>query len=324
MVEPAQAGRAFRAGIARLELPALGDAHQFLVQLVIGGRNDVEIRRLALGNLVKLAFQIAGEIQFHEGEASLHQIVHDQLAGFRRDEVALFLGQIAAIHHVAHDGRVSRRTADALGFQLGNQARLRVPLRRHRLLAQNLAGVGPLIGPDIEHGHLARVLGFAVGLVVGVGVFDRIFRGQDAPTGFNEHAALGLELERRRAVRRFQRDRVHLVAGIGQLRGNRALPYEAIQGALLVVLAGFFDFDMLRPDGFVGFLGVPLRLEAARRIRQLPALALGIGPDFGNGVIAEIHAVGANVGDRALLKELLRELRGHFGIELERHTCRLQ
>lgn len=187
----------------------------------------------------------------------------------------------------------------------------------------HLPVVGLLIATDIEHGYFAAC-GFAVIAAAVFIVFDGILVCQSAPTGIDQNPALRLKFKRLSACGGLQSDRIHVVGRIGQLRCNRPLPNQAIQGALLVIFSGFFVFKMCRPDGFVAFLRAVLFLKAPGFIRKIPALAFGKGANVLNAFFREINAVGPDVGYDTLFKQLLRELRSHFGIEFQAHACRLQ
>ena len=275
------------------------------------------------GDLVQLGLQIGGEPRLHVLIEEPDQEGGDHAAALLGHEAAALEAHVIALLEHRDDGCVRRRPTDAQLLELAHQARLGVAGRRlgemlpgrDRAAAQRLAGRHRRQQAAVLVVLRRVVAAFLVELEKAVEGDGRAGGAQaDLPVGRRDLGGHPVE----------QRAR--------HLAGERALPDQLVQAALIVVEKAP---DRLRraahvgrPDRLVRLLGVlGPGLIGARLLRQI-AVAVDLRdlpPARVQRLARELHAVGAHVGDQAdrvavqidALEQALGGAHGALGAEAE-------
>ena len=286
-------------------------------------RNGFQKRRelvlpllLAVADLVEHVLHLRGESVLDVGAEVLDQELADDLADVGRDEGAAAHLDVAAIAQRLDDRGVGRGPADAVGLERLDEARLGVARRRLRevLLRPDRLEVDALA--DFERRQALVVLALDVGLVL---VVVLVIGGEKA--GFEQRLAIRAEDVPRRARRRLRvaGDEVHghrVEHGRRHLAGDRALPHERVEAALVRVVDVVLGLlrrraRVRRADRLVRFLRVlRLRLVLVDAVgeRLVAEVRLDRLADLAHRLDREVDRVRAHVGDEAGFVELLRRL----------------
>ncbi len=174
-----------------------------------------------------------------------------------------------------------------------------------------LLGIDRLLGGRVALAHPRQAARVLVGAVVLPFLVEREIAGEQHDlTGRAQHVAPG-------AVGELDRGTLH--AGRCHLAGERALPHQLVQ-ARMVARADAVLGEIGRTDRLVRFLRVlRLGLVLPRLVGDVAAV-VAVGDRTargGNGAAVHLHAVGAHIGDRAVLVELLRDPHRVVGGEAE-------
>ncbi len=272
---------------------------------------------LPAGDPVEVGLHRRREVVVDEpGEVLLHEPRdgEGQPAGH---EGAAPVRDVAAVLDRPDRRRVGRRPADALLLHRLDEGRLRVARRRRRLVPVRL---GP---EDRERGTLAE-LGKAPLLLGDVLLAHRLLLvatllvcREEATEGDDRPARRQLDLSGGRSLGEARRDLdgCGRAAGVGHLRGDRALPDQLVEGELLAAQLA----------GDLGGRAEPIPRGADRLVRLLRVLDLllvhpgRVGDVLGAVEVARLltcggegggrqgRAVGPHVGDVAVLVEPLRD-----------------
>src|SRR5688572_5828639 len=271
---------------------------------------------LAVADLVEDVLHLRGEAVLDVVAEVLDQELADDLADVGGYEGAPAHLDVLAVAQCLDDGGVRRRPADAVALEGLHEARLGVARRRLRevlLRADRLERHALALG---QRRKRLLVLALDVGLVL---VVVLVIGGEEAR--LEQGLAVRAQHVPVRAGRGLQAagDEVdgHRVEHRGRhLAGDRALPHQRIQAALILVVDVALGFlrglgGDGRPDRLVRLLRVlRLRLVLVDAVgKRLPAeLRLDGLPDLAHRLGRQVDRVRAHVGDVAGLVEPLRRL----------------
>ena len=281
-------------------------------------------RHLAVGDLVEAVLHPGREAGVHQIREMLLQQGRDGKGREAGHQGIVLEGGVAAIDDCADDRGVGGGPADALLLEHLHQGRLAVAGRRLGLVAQGFHLLAGGAIPHLEAGqqHLLAFEG-RIGVIgtlhIGAketGEINALAGGTEA--GQSQGAAIHLELHRQ-----------HGEPGFGHLAGHGALPDQLIEGQIAAIEAGGGRISEAVAGGayrFVGLLGIAgLGGELARRRAQVFLAVFGGHAAAGgiDGLVAEVHRIGAHVGDEATLVEPLGGSHRFPGRESQFAVCLL-
>ena len=256
--------------------------------------------QLAVGYLVKLAFQLGGEIIFDIAGEEIVQEGDDKPPTVFRNELATVLHHIGPVLKHLDDRGVGRRAADAELLHCFHQAGVGKSRRRLRemLVRCHLAGGQPFAAIDSRQDTAVNLLVGLDGVRGGIAPFliDRTIAVKD------DNAATGAKHDAFRRVADVDGGLVKL--GRFHLAGDGTLPDQVIEPLLVIIEMGADVVgraaDVGRANGLVGFLRVGRRGAVhARAVRQIAVAEplADLAANRGQRFAAKLHAVCPHIGD---------------------------
>ena len=303
--------------IGREELVELrGDGGGLLLHHLAGARLEVAPEgfqhrlplRAAAGHVVQLFLQLSGIV---EADVLFEEALEergDESATLFSEEAVLLDAHVIAVLQRLDDRGIGRRATDAEFLHPLDQRRFG---EARRWLGEMLFGGDVLLRRRIAVAQARQAARFLVLAVVLPFLVQREEAGEEHDlAGRAQHVAT-------RAVRHLDRGALH--ACRRHLAGERALPNEVVQARVIAATDAILA-EIGRADRLVRFLRVlRLGLILARRIGDV-ATVVTLGDRLArgrNGAAVHLHAVGAHVGDRAILIQALRDAHRMVGREAE-------
>ena len=298
-----------------------------LVERVVERAQDGRPSPIALGDVVQLLFHVRREPYVHDFGEQVDQDVGHHHPDVLREQAAVLHASVAAVEQRGDRGCVRRGSSDPVLFQRFHQARLGEARRRLRevLLGQQLEQAERLLDGQARQRRLGVLVG---GVVAALEIHTPESVEDHRLAGGPQHVLGSLRSERGLDV---HRDLVE--AGLGHLRGDGALPDQAVQAALVAVehaphVVGA-PRRARRTDRLVRFLGSPLLLFVVARLGQRVLRTVQLLDDVrdvGQSLLGDVDRVGTHVGDQTdltlpgevdTLVQALGELHGLPGREAE-------
>ena len=277
---------------------------------------------LAVRYIVELGFERRREVIFDIAAEIILQEHGDDAAAILGDEAAALQAHVIAVLQYRYDRGIGRGPADAELFELLDQAGLGKARRRfgEMLLGRN-RGEGQRLA--LLHARQPALAILALGVVAAF-----LIEAQEAVKG--DHRAGGAQAVA--AVAGLDDDGGLVDLGARHLARQGAFPDQLVEPRLIVAEQALHLFgqprEIGRADRFMRFLGVlGLGAVGARLIGHIAGavFALDGGARTAHGLLGDVHAVGAHIGnqpdplavERHAFVKLLRHAHGLAGGEGE-------